>query len=800
MTSFQAINLSVGTLVQRCRCGDINFRFTSRSSAREGVLGHRQVQQSRGEGYIAEFPVSRVIRTSRYEITLSGRIDGIGLDAGQVYLDEIKTVRLAATEIPADVLDAFWLQARLYGFMLASDLMQEDILLRLCLYNLDTELEEILVERWQLSDLAQLFTDCVLLQVETLERRSAWQTQRSASLKGLAFPHDDYRPGQRDMAVAVYRAVSAGEQLVMQAPTGIGKTMGTIYPSLLALQPGAAERVFYLSARTSTQHLAEACVGDIRDSGARIRAVTITAKEKVCFNPGEPCHPDHCEYARGYYDRIRECIDTALESHEQFDREVIESVARDFRVCPFELALDLAPECDFIVADYNYIFDPVVYLRRFFEEGRTDSVILVDESHNLVDRGRDMFSAEISKQSYLRLAKVLRATRPALAKAVRKVNQAVLDWRRPYRTMLAEEGAAASNNLPEQLLTALQKMTTEAESELREEGVEPWREELLDVYFSSLRFLRTAEGFDHDYVTLAMRSGSDTLVKLFCVNPARQLGEGFDRLYAAVCFSATLKPQAYFQRLLGTADDARWYGLPSPFAPENLKVAVAASVDTSFRGREGSVAEVVEIIQQTISARSGNYLIFFPSHQYLERIYAAFTEACPTIPVMRQTRHMADADRERFLKAFDSGPVCGFAVMGGVFSEGIDLAGDRLIGAVIVGVGLPQIGIERDVIRDQFDAAGFEYAYQYPGMIRVLQTAGRVIRTETDRGVICLVDRRYREARYRALMPAEWQPELIASAAALRESLTAFWQGNEPDRVLASKNDPTRETLQVDTG
>lgn len=795
----QAISLSVGALVDRCRYGDINFRFSAKSSAREGVLGHKRVQQARGEGYVAEYPVSRVIKVGGFEIKLSGRIDGIGLESGQVYLDEIKTVRVAAAQIPPDILDAFWLQARLYGFMLASELGQEDIPLRLCLYNLDTETEEILIEHWRLSDLAQLFTDCLLLQVETLERRAAWQTQRTASLEGLGFPYGDYRPGQRDMAVAVYRAVNAGEQLVMQAPTGIGKTMGTIYPSILALQPGSAERVFYLSARTSTQHLAEACVSDIRDSGARIRAVTITAKEKICFSPGEPCHPDHCAYARGYYDRIRDCIESALEAHEHFDREVVERLARDFSVCPFELALDLALECDFIVADYNYVFDPVVYLRRFFEPNRSDSVILVDETHNLVDRGRDMFSAEISKQSYLGLARLLPATRPTLARVVKKVNQAILDWRRPYLPELADRGAAASNDLPDVVLRALQKMTTEAESVLREEGADPWREELLTVYFSSLRFLRTAEGFGNDYVTLAMGSGSDTVLKLYCVDPARQLGEGFDRLHAAVCFSATLKPQVYFQRLLGTADDSRWYGLPSPFAPDNLKVAVAASVDTSYRGRESSVAEVVDIIRQTIEAKPGNYLVFFPSHQYLERVYTAFTEAWPTQSVLRQSRHMTDAERADFLKAFDQGPVCGFAVMGGVFSEGIDLTGNRLIGAVIVGVGLPQIGIERDMIRDQFNDVGFEFAYQYPGMIRVLQTAGRVIRTETDRGVICLVDRRYREARYQALMPPEWQPELVQSAAALADSLAAFWQADE-SVTENLEDDPAGETLQIDTG
>lgn len=800
--SARKVSFSVGQLVEMCRRGDINFRFSSRSSAQEGIQGHQHVQRSREKGYVPEYRVSHEVHSEGYEINVSGRIDGYGelVSHGQAagcYLDEIKTVRVAVSVIPEDVMNSFWLQAKLYGFMLASERGLDSLTLRLCFYHLDEKTETIIEEAFSRQELAEVFVDSLLEIVHRLERQSDWEQVRKASLEGLAFPYGSYRPGQRDMSVAVYRTISKNSQLVMQAPTGIGKTMGTIFPAMLSLRPGEVNRVFYLSAKTSTQQLAERCSTDMIKAGARIRTVTLTAKEKVCFNPGEPCDPDHCGYAKGYYDRLPEAIDALLSENDQFNRPAIEAGAEDFQLCPFELGLDLARFSDLIIGDYNYVFDPVVYLRRFFDGNECDSIGLVDEAHNLVDRGRDMFSASVSKARFLELARDLKKGGVALSREVGRVNRSILAWRKPHQPGFDDVGYAFSVELPTLLLNALQRFCAAAEDVLKQEGSESWRETLLDVYFDALRFVRTSEDYADDYLTLAVkRRDRDIVLKLYCVDPSRKLGEGFKRLASSVCFSATMTPQAYFQQMLGTADECDWYRLSSPFDPANLHVTIAGYVDTSYRARTDSIAEVVEIVRLLIESRKGNFIVFFPSYAYLELVYAAFIETCPDVAVIKQERLMTEEDRQAFLQRFQNSPVCGFAVMGGVFSEGVDLKGKQLIGAAVVGVGLPQLGIDRDLIRDYFEEAGvergFEYAYQYPGMIRVLQTAGRVIRSETDQGVVCLIDRRYRQGRYLELLPAEWQPQTVNSHEQLRMSLNGFWQQLESDL--------TGEALQIDTG
>ncbi|MBT4162743.1 MAG: ATP-dependent DNA helicase [Gammaproteobacteria bacterium] len=771
------VSISVGQLTELGRRGDINFRFSTRSTAQEGVAGHKKVQQSRPREYVAEHPVSYQAMCGGFNITVSGRLDGYGQFEGDYFLDEIKTVRVHPDEIPESILDGFWRQASLYGYMLCRELELDRLLIRLCFYHLDEKVEFTL-ERWVATDdLGQLFVDLLFLYAGGLNDQAAWEKTRRSSIDKLTFPYSDYRAGQRDMAVSVFKAVKSGGQLVLQAPTGIGKTMGTLFPAVHALDPETSKRLFYLSAKTSSQHLAEASAEDVARAGARLRVVTLTAKDKICFSPGEPCDPDHCVYARGYYDRIGGVLAALLDSQDQFNREAIEAGAIEHGVCPFELGLDLSKHCDLIISDYNYVFDPVVYLRRFFEAADVDSAALVDEAHNLVDRGRDMFSATIDKASFLALSKQLK--RLPLHRRLKSVNQVFLNMRRESDQYEAL-GYYSSKKPPEKMLNALQRFCAAAEEELRREGGESWREALLETYFSALRFLRTAEGFGDDYVTLLQKgSKRQILLRLYCVDPSNRLREGFARLSSAVCFSATMEPHSYFQRMLGTNSDCDWYQIPSPFPPENLHVTVAGHVDTTYSARSESVPTIVNVVHAVIEAKRGNYLVFLPSYEYLDLVFDGFTSTHPGVDVIRQERNMQDDERMSFLASFDSDPVCGFAVMGGIFAEGIDLTGSRLIGAVVVGVGLPQIGIERDLIREHFPDRGFEYAYQYPGLIKVLQTAGRVIRSETDEGVVCLVDRRYLQHRYRELLPAHWQVQSVRSQEELELNLKGFWQGRQ---------------------
>lgn len=772
-----AERVSVGYLAELGRGGDINFRFSNRSSAIEGIRGHQRVQKSRGKRYLSEYRVEQAVVADCGDIIVSGRVDGISFDEvlDLFVVEEIKTIRVAVEEIPDSVLAIYWRQVMLYAYLIALEHGRDELCVQLCFYHLDDKTQTLLKRQMTYSELALEFAQALFLFSELRRDEQHWVGKRTASLQDLPFPYGDYRTGQRDMAVSVFRTISEQSELVLQAPTGIGKTMATIYPALRALDPEIARRVFYVSARTSTQALALDAARDIGSAGGRIRTVVITAKDKICFNPGQPCHPDHCEYARGYYDNLHGTIAALVDEHECFDRDTIESVAREHTLCPFELGLDLASVTDLVIADYNYVFDPVVHLRRFFDGDRRDSIVLIDEAHNLVDRGREMFSAEVTKASYLTLATQLKSVRPRVAAKLRSANRAILTFRNQDKTGFEREGYVVSHHKPEALLKALEAFCVVAEEELREDKGLLEAENLLQCYFDSLRFVRTAEQFDGSYRTLLVNQAGGVRVKLYCVDPATQLKAVFAGLAAAVCFSATLNPSGYFRRLLGTSQDAKWYRLPSPFPRENLGVSIASYIDTSYRGRNDSVESLAQLIEIVIKSAAGNYLVFFPSHEYLQMTYDWFSALFPDINIMPQARTMSDEERKDFLDAFDGQGVCGFAVMGGIFSEGVDLKGEKLIGVIVVGVGLPQMGIERDLIRNHFPEDGFAYAYQYPGMTKVLQTAGRVIRDETDRGIVCLVDSRYTQSRYQDLLPEHWDVHDAKSPIALQAQLNQFW-------------------------
>ncbi len=769
--------LSVGRLAGLCKTGDINFRFSTRSSAREGIRGHQVVQRRRGEHYFPECSLSVELTVQGLPFELHGRADGIEIQGDRVCVEEIKTIRVPSEQVPDDVLQSYWFQACIYAYMIALHDALPGVLVRICLYHLDDGTEH-LSERWfTTQELTSLFVDALGRFADIRLAQDAWASQRNRSLKAASFPYDTFRPGQRDMAVSVYRTVSEQGQMVMQAPTGLGKTMGTLYPAVQALTHDVPRRLFYLSARNSTQSLAESAIRDIQSAGAALRGVSITSKDKICFSKGEPCDPDHCRFAKGYYDRVPDAIDELLALEDtMFDRASIEQSAAAHEVCPFELTLDLSEWCDVIIGDYNYVFDPSVYLRRYFDDDRTDSAVLVDEAHNLVDRGRAMYSADVLKGDYLSLARTMKSIRPALCRSAQAVNREFLSLRKENPESFESNGHLVWRDAPRtNLIQSLQQFCESAEEVLANQDPVPDKDRLLEIYFQTLRFLRTAELFDDKFVLLLKLEGKDMRLALYCIDPSGRLQEKINGTASTVCFSATMQPTEYFKQMIGTSESCRWYRLPSPFPDEHLKVTVAEHIDTSYRGRDQSVASLVQLVKAMISARRGNYLVFFPSYRYLQAAVDAFVDVFPDEPVVVQQRDMSPEARESFLAEFDQGPVCGFAVMGSIFSEGIDLKGERLIGVMVVGTGLPQIGIDRNLIRDHFPAQGFDFAYRFPGMNRVLQTAGRVIRDAGDRGVVCLVDPRFSERQYRTLLPEEWQPERCQSNDAISQALDRFW-------------------------
>jgi DNA excision repair protein ERCC-2 len=658
-------------------------------------------------------------------------------------------------------------------------------------------------QSFSLAELADFFNATTAIYLEWLREREEWCRERDKSIRALAFPFPAYRPGQRKLAVAAYRVLANGGRLFLAAPTGIGKTMSVLFPAVKALGEGKLERVFYLTARTVGRTVAEKAVTDLRGAGLKLRTVTLTAREKICVRDGHPCDPQTCPLALGYYDRVKPAMREALE-REEINRSTLEAVGQKHQVCPFELGLDVSVWADAVIGDYNYVFDPRVYLRRHFADDGGAYGFLVDEAHNLVDRAREMFSAELDGWEILSVRKAIKHGAPRCAKALsklqaemRKLGRAATDGGEaaevsdpaaepnlfPARAAVrvGEAGSSAKQDLPETLMEPLEDALAAAEEWLARNQPAEFREDLLTLYFRLHAFRRTAELYDERYVTIIEEDAAIT-VRLFCLDPSRLLREALGRGRAAIFFSATLSPVDYYVTLLGGEPEDPVLQLASPFPPENLAVFIQDRIQTRFKGRAESLGEVAAAIGTLVQGRRGNYLVYFPSYHYLNAVLPKFQAHHPAVMVLVQQPGMSEAERDAFLEAFlaeGAETRVGFAVLGGIFGEGIDLVGERLVGAVIVGVGLPQLCLERDLIRDYFQArngAGFDYAYIFPGMNRVLQAVGRVIRSETDCGVVLLIDARFKEARYRRLFPAWWWAATVGNPGALEAGVEGFWE------------------------
>ncbi|XOV88696.1 MAG: ATP-dependent DNA helicase [Pseudomonadota bacterium] len=773
--------VSVGELVTFVeRKGDINFRFSSRSSATAGIRGHQRIQRRRGDGYVAEKEVRTVISFAGGELLVAGRADGYFPDVVPLLVEEIKTVRADATRLPESVTSLHWGQGMIYGYLLACEHEAQEVCIQLTYLQLDDDSEHTLERYFRVTELKAYFEGVVFRYLEWLSAVLRWRTERDITIGTLPFPYDEYRPGQRDLAVAAYRALQQGTRLVLQAPTGLGKTMAVLFPAVKSMRELGYDRVFYLTAKGSGAHLAREAVAAMRARGLVLRDITLTAKEKACLSPGSPCDAEHCTYADGYYDRIGDVMQAAFTAEACLDREAIEVLARRHRLCPFELSLDLTRLADVVICDYNYVFDPSVYLRRFFDEEQGRYAFLIDESHNLVDRGREMYSIRLKRVAVTELRRALRDEAPLIASRLGKVNTALLGLRRQHREALDAAGYVRFDEVPETLLRALRRFCEAAEAELQEKQLGA-SSGLVTLYFDALRFLRLAEAFDEHFACLMTSEQGGIWVKILNLDPSPGLNAGMQRANGVVLFSATLAPRPYFQRLMGLDSDTPWYRSASPFEPQNLGVFTVPFISTAWRDRSASLYALVDVINAVVSGRTGNYLVFFPSYAYLEQVYEKFAERYPGYETQRQDKGMSQADRDNFLAGYETTgratSLVGFAVMGGVFGEGVDLVGSRLIGVIVVGVGLPQVSVELDLVRDHFEpeGRGFEYAYQYPGLNRVLQTAGRVIRSESDRGVVCLVDRRFATARYASLLPAEWRVTRTETRQALTSAITSFW-------------------------
>ncbi len=795
------IRLAVRELVEFVlRRGDIDTRFSGFDRMNEGSRIHRKLQKAAGEAYQAEVPFKAERAVDDIFYTLEGRADGvIAEEDGSFTIDEIKTTGAPTELLTADFNPLHWAQAKCYGAFLCEQRALSGVCVQITYYQIDTE--EIIRHRrfFRGAELEAFLTDTLHLYTRWACMEAHWRDVRNFSLKALRFPFPVYRPGQYEMAGIVYRMIANGScgekssRLFCTAPTGIGKTMSTLFPALKALGEEKGERIFYLTAKNITRRAAQDALARLRSASEaagvpmRLKAVTLTAKDKICPLEERSCTPQTCPRAKGYFDRINNALFDFLSGNDIFTREQIESYAEANCLCPFEFSLDLTNWCDCVICDYNYLFDPVVSLKRFFTDGG-DFIFLVDEAHNLVDRARDMFSAQLQKSAVLSVKKALGKQHRKLSGALNKVNQAFIELRRR-----CQEAGTQVLCVPKGLTDLdkqLRRLSAVCEDWLEENRAGETHNEVLALYFDVHFYLRVSEWYDEKYTTLVSLHGQNVTVEQLCLDAAPFLSASFSLGRASILFSATLSPLDYFVRTLGGGENARAIRLQSPFPPERLCVAVADTVSTKYTDRERTREEVCRLIGAAVQAKAGNYLVFLPSYKYLADVSDEFSMMYPDIPLAVQESGMDETARTRFLKQFSSDDkqsgktLVGFCVLGGVFSEGIDLVGEQLIGSIIVGVGLPQIGPEQDALRDYYEKSngmGFAYAYQFPGMNKVLQAAGRVIRTETDKGVVLLIDSRYRQSGYKSLFPPHWaHAKRVESAAQLSSLLKNFWESKEP--------------------
>ena len=798
------LRVSVRQLVEFIlREGSIDNRKSSGSDTamQEGSRIHKMLQRRMGSEYHAEIGLNYTWASEEYDIIIEGRADGIidhnwgmhtpeetGKEENKVVIDEIKGTYRDLKRITAPV-GVHLAQAKCYAFMYASEHQLDQIGVRMTYCQMEPEELKYFHEDYTFQELKGWFEDLMLEYKKWADFQFTWNTVRTASIRQLAFPFP-YREGQKELVTYVYQTIYHKRKLFLEAPTGVGKTISTVFPAVKSMGEGLIEKIFYLTAKTITRTVAQECFGLLQQNGLQMKTIVLTAKDKICFMKQEEtakeeaeCNPEACPYADGHYDRINDAMYDLLTHEAHFTREKVQAYAAKHQVCPFELSLDMSLFADAVICDYNYVFDPRVYLKRFFADGlgKRDYVFLIDETHNLLDRGREMYSAALLKDSFLGTKRLVKELSPRIAKLLDKCNKELLVMKRQCESYRREEEIDSFVRMLNHLYAAIDDF-------LDEHDTFPNKKELLDFYFEAAHFLNIYEIMDENYVVYSqLLDNGDFMLKLFCVNPARNLRQCMHKGRSTILFSATLLPIQYYKKLLGGEPTDYEVYAKSTFDEKKKALFIANDVTSKYARRsEREFLRIAEYIYEVVRQRHGNYMVFLPSHLFLEQVYRCFMEGYYQADFMEcivQEDYMSEAKREEFLLRFhqeaaDASVLIGFCVMGGIFSEGIDLKRDSLIGAVIVGTGIPQVGCERELLKQHFDAQGengFDYAYRYPGMNKVLQSAGRVIRTAEDIGVVALLDERFLEPQYRRMFPREWSQYEVVSVSGIAGRVERFW-------------------------
>ena len=775
------IRISVRSLVEFIlREGDIDNRVSGSMEKDAMLLGgkiHRKIQSRMGTNYTAEVPLKIQMPCDGFVLQIEGRADGVLKDDGKVLIDEIKGILRSLEHLEAPV-PVHLAQAKCYAYIYAVQNSLKCIDVQMTYCQMETEEIRRFCQEFEFQELQTWFQDLVTQYEKWAKFEIEWRNVRNDSIRQIEFPFP-YREGQRDLVASVYRTILRKKKLFIQAPTGVGKTMATVFPAVRAMGEGLGEKIFYLTAKTIMRTVAEQAFSLLKEKGLLYKTITLTAKEKICFCEEAECNPDACPYAKGHFDRVNDAVFDLITHSGDWSREVLEEQAKKYMVCPFEMSLDVSNWADAVICDYNYVFDPQAHIKRFFSEsGKEEYLFLIDEAHNLVERGREMYSASLYKEDLLEVRKLVKAEDPKLAKRLSECNQQFLELKREcehYQILKSVSHIALK------LMNVLSKL----EDYLEECKDAEKKKRVLDFYFAVRSFLNIHDIMDENYVIFSeMMEDGRFQIKLFCVNPAANLQNYLEQGSSTIFFSATLLPVHYYKKLLSVEKDDYAVYAHSSFPQENKFLFIGTDVSTRYTRRgESTYQRFARYIAVMAEQKKGNYMAFFPSYRFLEEVHTCFLECVDhEVDSICQVSYMDEEQREEFLEEFErerEKSLVAFCVMGGIFSEGIDLTEDKLIGAVIAGTGLPQVCTEREILKQYFNAAdmdGFDYAYLYPGMNKVLQSAGRVIRTESDRGVILLLDDRFREMRYREVFPREWQQYQLGSVKNLEQEIRTFWE------------------------
>lgn len=769
--------LSVRSLVEFVyRYGDLNSEYVSSSSAIEGTKIHKNIQKEyenehkeKEEEFLKEVPIKDTFSYKSLNIFLEGRIDGVISKDNYAEILEIKSTSrdILSIEIYNELHIA---QAKIYGYMYCKLYNLDKVTIKIIYVNRDTFLSKDFSEIFSFDDLKDFFFCTIDKYFKFLTLDYNFKNLRNNSIKILKFPFEKYRPNQRELSVTVYQTIKHNKKLFLEAPTGIGKTISTVFPSLKALEQKLGNRIFYLTAKSSTKIIAENTINLLRNQGLKLKTLTLTAKEKICFKENVNCDPTICEFAKGHFDRANNAILDIIENEDNINKEIINSYSMKHKVCPFEISLDLISYCDFIICDYNYVFDMQVSLKTYFNEKKNENILLIDEAHNLVDRARDMYSSSLSKSEFLNLKKLIKNDDFSLYKKLDKVNKVMIEIRK-YNE---ENNFYIFDSIPTELIKSLHIVFDAMSTYLSKDNIN-FKDNVLDLYFKINDFLKKNDIFDENYICYSEKTSSELTINIFCINPSSALKISFKNAVSTILFSATLSPMPYYKELLAFDDGDYNLTLTSPFDIKNREVIIANNVSTKYTKREANYKKVCNYIHTTFNITKGNYMVFFPSYKYMKDIHKLMTEEFNYNNIIMQDTFMTEDERLNFIDKFNTTQnIIGFCVLGGVFSEGIDLKGDSLIGSIIVGVGLPKLSLKQNLIKDHFDSKngdGFHYAYTFPGINKVIQAAGRVIRSDDDKGIIFLIDERFSSSLYQQLLPKHFFPQTIINTSLKSENI-----------------------------